>query len=196
MGIGLVRLIAGHKDIIGRHNFAHEYLSKFNQFAESYQKSFDVDLYVWLMSKVDKIQTQTAFCGLVDYRPPFANYYLKNYQIILNTIPKMHTRDANVHDISMCQDALIRYTGILSDRVCLSISRIKNPFTWLQEGVSFLLIIPMLVLQWTGLLNPSRVDAVILSPVFRIFSGIVMLLGLIASILTIILGWHDFIRIF
>jgi len=193
--LGVIRLVARHGRLAEQSALAYEYLSKFNTFANSYTSSFYAQLYFWLVSKSDKIQSQMGFCGIADYRPPFANYIMRNYQILVNTLPQMRTRKAMADNVAMCEDALIRYIGLIDDSLAYSASRLKNPLVWLQEGARLILAIPIITLQWVGLISPTKVDAVTLNPLFRVFSGIVLLLGLVASLLTIILGWEKLIEL-
>lgn len=68
---------------------------------------------------------------------------------------------------------------------------IFNPFICFREGVRFILGLPVLVLYWSGFVSTRTISAARVSSVFKFISGVITLIGLISSIITILLGWNE-----
>ncbi len=194
--IGFIRLLMKHRSLVNEANFAQEYLTKFRKFANSYLNSFDGQLYDWLNHRLIKINSQIGILGEVDYRPPFANYIVKNYQLIPNTLGEMRSRMAHPSLVAKCDDILVRYIGLADDWLTTSSKRLKNPFVWLREGVQSILALPILVLNWLGVISITTVNSLNENLFFKVLSGLVALVGLLAGIVTIALGWERFLDLF
>ena len=196
LAIGFIRLLVKRNRLITEGDFAQKYLSKFQKFATSYRDKFDGQLYYWLTHRAVKMQSQMGVFGQVDYKPPAANYYIRNYQFIVNTLPLMRSGMTYLPEVAMCEDALIRYIGLVDDRLASSSKRLKNPFIWLQEGVQLILALPVLVLHWSGLISITAIDSLTENLFFKVLSGLIILTGLVASVFTIALGWEEFLSLF
>ena len=196
MTIGLFNLLIDQRKLIEKHNFASEYLSRFQQFKNSYRTDFNGETYYWLTSHVSKIQSNLGFFGIVlNYQPAFSNYIHKSYQIIVNTLPEMRNMRADSSMINASEDALIRYIGFLDDAYENSINQIKNPFKWLKTGVQSIISLPFFILYWLGLISSSFLEKIINNSILKLISGFIALIGFIASIMSIILGWETFVRL-
>lgn len=195
MIIGFVNIFFDYLKSTKKAKFAIEYLTKFQQFEKSRNTNFDGETYYWLTHRVSKIQSQLGSYGVMDYQPPFGNYIHKNYQIIINALPEMRNGTADSSMINACEDVLIRYIGFLDDIIEISKNQLKNPFKWLQKGVQSIISFPFLVFYWLGLISLSYVNKIINNYIFKLISGFIALLGIIASIITIILGWEKFINL-
>ncbi len=124
-----------------------EYLNKFKQYAYSKERQIelgDADIYTWLTKKTIQIENELGgFSVVATYIPPFANYRVNNYQLILNTLPKIYRGIAHDSDIISCIEAMVRYIGMLEDKLTSNKSMMKNPIMWFKEGVSVVVLLPI-----------------------------------------------------
>lgn len=193
--VGLFNLVNDYRKVIIKRNFAIEYLHKFQKFRESHSADFSGETYYWLTKHVSQMQSQLGFFGVVDYQPPCSNYINRNYQVIVNTLPEMRNRNAHSSMINACEDALIRYIGHLDNVFESSINQLKNPFKWLQTGVQLTISLPFFILYWLGLISLYYVEKITDNFIFKLISGFITLASLIASIITIVLGWDRFVNL-
>lgn len=194
--VGLVNLISDHLKLKKRRYFSEEYLSKFQQFVKSYRNNFDGKIFYWLTHRGVKMQSELGSLGIIDYTPPFASHIIQNYQLIPNTLQEMHSYTfPNTSLIASCERALISYIGLIDDWLVNSAKQLRNPLIWLREGVQFIVSLPILVLSWSGLIKPSFVDKITNNFLFKFVTGLIVFVGLIGSIITITLGWEQFVNL-
>ena len=70
-----------------------------------------------------------------------------------------------------------------------------NPITCMGEGIRWIVGLPVDILQWAGLYSAGRSRKIKASVIFKAISNLIVLLGLISSIVTIVLGWDEFLVI-
>jgi hypothetical protein len=139
-----------------------------------------------------KAQREVGIFGIGEYIAPFQIYKIRNYQSIVNTLPKFRERFFNDAEITSVDDILLRCIGYyqeIDDRV---IKEGKNPFKWFQYGVRFLVGLPFMLLKWFGIISDQTLDQITSNRFFRVLSGLVGLIGFFGSIVTIITGWEAF----
>ena len=197
---GLIRIANRIRSLNQRISFANEFFEKVEEYVKSGGRNIEV--YSWLIHRSPKMQTSLGRIGIAGYRPPYANYMLSNYQIILNTLPELRQAledtlfASQAHEYYMLlQETLLRYTGVMSDLLEPQWGYLKNPIVWLREGVQLVLLVPLLLLEWAGLITSSTVSKFSGNLIFSIFSGIVTILGLLSAMITIVLGWEEFVHI-
>ena len=184
-----------------KYDFAFEYFDYLKKYIES--GGDDNSSYTWLTSKSSKIQNQMGVFGLVDYKPAGANYIHKNHQLIVNGLPELRQyyadryifqRLANEMAASL-QEALIRYSGHLEDKLEAAKSNLLNPIIAFREGVRSILAFPLNLLGWFGIVSMSTIYSVTTSIVFKLFSGLAAILAFVGTVMTIVVGWNDFVKI-
>ena len=126
-----------------------------------------------------------------------------NYQIVLNLIPEIRRelgdnilsidKSTAIDYAGMVSDSIIRYIGDLSDQLDVIQKELRNPIIWIREGFSWVMLLPLLLLYWIGLIGGSFVEKVSNNPLFKILAGIVTLLGVASTNMTIIMGWDAFV---
>lgn len=196
ISIGFGSLVRSYLRTLDRRNFAVEFVNKYRELVEGYlQNRLDSDVYYWLTSRSVRMQDELGTHGIMSYRPPFSNYIVHNYPVVLNTLPDI--RNGNVHsqDLLTVDDTLVRYIGVMDDVIANRRKELKNPLKWLREGVQWMLLLPFLILQWFGLLGASVINRVSSNIVFKFVAFIVTLIGLVSSVMGIALGWDQFIGI-
>ncbi len=197
------RLSAVYKSL----DFVEEFRSKFIDYCNS--RGEDREAYTWVTLNSPKMQRNMGSYGVYEaYQPPAANYMVKNYQIITNMIPEVRrhidlnneslgTMFASSIDgfIKAIDEALLRYIGVLNEQEDDAKRKLTNPFLWIRTGVEEVLSLPILLFAWFGLIGFSTVRRLQNNFFFQIFSVITTMAGLIAAIMTIVMGWDDFILV-
>ena len=196
--IGFVKILKRLNSKVSEVNFTSNYRNTFVEFTNQYlnpdNKQFNGEKYLWLTKNANKIQSNIGQTGMMDYIAPFRSYIIKNYQIILNTLPKFRDGSVKSFDINSVDDALIRYVGELEELEGYYRKRIKNPLMWFQEGINEILGLPLLVLTSFGILSQHSMYRIKHNMIFKVVSGIVGLISFIAAIVTIIQGKEETIE--
>lgn len=195
---GFVKIILSIKPLIDDLNFVQEYRQKFIQFTTPYlqrlqtplsQQALDSRLYHWLVSNMDKTQGLLGHFGVAHYTAPFGRFQAANYPYIINTVRQVRTEEAERNDILMCEDMMVRYIGAMNRTIDTDKNKIKNPFSWLQQGIQFYLGFPIRLLNWFGIISDNSFDAIVSSKLFKVLAGIGGLAGFLASVVSILQGW-------
>ncbi|WP_337222860.1 hypothetical protein [Vibrio alginolyticus] len=179
--------------------FFHEFKTKFREYWDSGGNNYEA--YGWLIHRSNKMQNQMGSQGVVaSFKPPYANYHVSNYPIILNMIPALNDslneyllREQAAQYASAIDEALIRHWGSLADREEMLVARLKNPVHWFQQGIRQVAGIPFYVLGLFGIMSIGRVGSIVGSSFFGIVSGLVSLIGFASAILSLVVGWEDFL---
>ena len=122
---------------------------------------------------------------------------IPNYQIIANLIPELKIasdgkygdNDLLTQYSDLLQETLIRYIGLLEDEKEKTLQEFKNPVIWFREGIRFFLSIPVLVLQWVGIINFSLTKKIASSLLFTLLSGFITIITVLSSIASLVIGW-------
>lgn len=177
-----------------------EFFENFKAYMES--GGDEVKYYTWMIHRSNKMQNQLGVTGIIhSYKPPYQNFAYKNYTVILSMLPDLKhaledyiLRDGVANQYaSTIQDTLVRHIGIVEDRIDLIVSDLKNPLKWLHVGVSEIVSIPAYMLSSLGILSETNVTRIISSSIFKIFSGLIALFRLVSSVITVVLGWNQFL---
>lgn len=194
--LGVTSIIYKILQLNKKYQIVEEYINKYRLLLNSTNdKSFDNDLYTWLTMNSVKMQEMMGPYGLISYRAPFTNYEIPKYQIILNVLSGIRADTAHDNLLKAADDALLRYVGLLTSTKDNIVKDLYNPFKWISTGVQTILSIPVYILNWCGLIGSPAVNAMTMSAIFRIVSGLITFIGLLASIMTIIIGWNSFCSI-
>jgi len=129
---------------------------------------------------------------------------ISNYPIILNMLPELQkyfdeqkqsggTLFASQSEsyAKGMDSALLRYIGSLNTWHTTSVQSLRNPFQWLRIGVEQILSFPILFLSWFKIFGDSSVVSVQGNIIFRLISALATLAGLVASGMTVILGYKQ-----
>ena len=194
---GLGRVVLTLKRLRKRHEFGEEYLKRFSLFAKSVaDHSFDSEEYVWLTERVSKMELDMGYHGVLEfYKPPFANYALRNYQILPQTLTNMRAGNSHPQEPGFCQDALLRYLGQLRDAHESVYGQLKNPFVWLRESVSLVVTLPLRLAQWFGLYEYSTFARLSGSWLVKALTFISTLAGFAVAVMTLVMGWSRFVAV-
>jgi hypothetical protein len=160
----------------------------------------DLEKYYWLLHRSVPMQSQMGRHGIIaEFHAPFGMFTKRNYPVLLNAIPSVHQSltggmpgQAQQYG-QMAHEALVRYCGVLDDRLQRAKAEAKNPVVAFRQGVQAVLSAPRSLLSWLGLVSPPNPYS--RRPLARIGSGLVALLSLAAAVITVVVGWGSFLEI-
>jgi len=199
--IGLLAVRAELLSLQTDTSFATEYLQTFRRYMESRGKSGEA--YGWLTMNAVRMQQDLGQLGVMNmYRPAGATFSYNHYPIVINMLPALHQDlTGQFADIMteplryMAQtinDAIIRYFGVLERREHYLRKKSKNPVVLLREGFQQILILPFMILGWFGLYAEGNLTRLRRSRLVQAISGVVTLLGVLAAIVSLVVGWPAF----
>jgi len=202
--IGFLKIFNRLSSIVKEIDFANEYRNKFVGFTNKYFANYDQwrhsgnldsELYVWLTMNVNKIQNILGSMGEMTFKPAFQNYFVPNYEIIINTIPKFREGQVEAFEVNSVDDCLLRYIGHQEENRKNISSFLKNPIIWFREGFREIFSLPLLILNWFGIFSIRTVYKIKNSLIYKVIAGFLALLSLISGLITIILGYDQTIII-
>jgi hypothetical protein len=125
---------------------------------------------------------------------------VNHYSIIRDGIPQLHnyfTTGLNSQANQMANyisGTLYSKIGSYENELFLYKRSIKNPVKLFLTGIQQVVLIPIYIFSWVGLFGNKTINKIRQSFIVKMFSGILALIGIISSIMTIILGWDDFFQ--
>lgn len=192
--IGIIGLISKYKSSNKKFLFLDEFGRKLALFLEPGKSTTQVrnESYLWLSMNVDKAQAIVGSNGIIRYKPAFYNVLYNNYPLLTNTVMKIGSHQDEPEDITYSLNLILRQIGIQKDISDESRKHLFNPLFWVFEGVRVIIGFPVFLLEMFGLLKNNGYERFTESLLVRIFSFLVTLLGIIASLIQIFQGW-DFV---
>lgn len=193
---GWILLAKRAHEIVERLEFAHEFAHRLNEYVSS--GGTNMDSYGWLLHRSPEMQKEMAGHGIMrGFRPPFAKVMYKQYPIILNMLPSLREQFEDGIGMSLArqyanslEESLVRYQGALDDRLERARQDLRNPFVAFRQGVQAIVVFPGFLLHWLGL---GKAPGLYGRGAFvRYLTGIVSIIGLLAALITIVVGWSDF----
>lgn len=193
-------------DYIRRRYFTISFQNNFANLIDNFVTSHSLNsvFYEKCIHDIDEIQTELGGTGVAaEFVDSLNGVRFRNYQLFTNIFPELRkfsgmldnsiVADRCNHLIGLCDDALRRHEGNL-DRVIGKIStQLWNPITCLGIGVRWIIWLPGNILEWAGIINTQKVYAIHQNRIFKFFESVGVIIGLVGSIFTIILGWNDMI---
>lgn len=189
-----------------RCDFTTEFNNKFFDFVnETFViNHIDGDKYSAVILEVDNIQQELGMDGVLSsFYDPLHGMQGRNYQLFMNIMPEIRSAVSERDNIiimerinqlmGLCEDALKRHIGNLERAIENEKKGLFNPITCLGEGIRWLVGFPVDILCWAGLYSVARSQKIKVSTIFKIISNIIVVIGLISSIVTIALGWDEFL---
>jgi hypothetical protein len=157
--------------------------------------------YIQLMKNANIIQCYLGTQGYARVQMPFEHDTpINHYSIIRDGVPQLQaylTTGLNTQASQMANyisGTLYSRIGSYENELSIYKNNIKNPIKLIVTGIQRVILIPMYILSWLGLFSNKTINRIGATFIFKLLSGIVALIGLISSIMTIILGWDDFLR--
>lgn len=194
--IGFFQIRKSSQALEEKIKFADDFLDHFRKYYTNGGR--DMDTYQWLVFRSNKMQSQLGVIGIyAQYRPPFANYIVSNYPIILNTLPALRdsfSRPSRLtYDYAMAiEECVIRYLGVVDEWAQTAQQRVKNPLVWFREGIQTVLGVPFYILSSFGIMSTVTLSRISNNKLFKVVGALVGLLAFISSIIGIVTGWDAF----
>lgn len=207
--------VTGHvikRKRIASYNKRAEYTADFNNtFFDFVNEVFTTrrmnsEKYNAVIVEVDKIQEELGMDGVLnEFVDPLKGIQCRNYQLFMNIMPEIRTAlsgmgysvmDERINQLmGLCEDTLRRHIGNLDRAMEHEKKGQRNPVTCMGEGIRWIVGLPVDVLQWAGLYSAGRSRKIKASIIFKAMSNLIVFTGLISSVVTIVLGWDEFLEI-
>lgn len=198
--IGFLRVNHYCHHLLDVKTFAIDFLDKLRTYLSS--NGSDGGTYSWLTLKSNKMQNQLGSAGIMAaYKPPFANFQYTNYPIILNMLPELRNALSDSYVLSRLadqyaatiQEVIIRHIGSIEEIEEFNRKKLKNPIIWFREGVQLLISSPLYAAFWLGVIKEPVIDRLTGNIIFKFISTFVTLVGFVGSVITIVIGWDQFL---
>ena len=198
--VGVVRLLVVRSRVAGNLS----YIIEFRQRLEHLMGSQDRNVYDWLTMNANRMQAQLGGGGIMTFRPPFANYVVHNYPVVLNVLAELRKcfsdsllarGDLPNQYHALLDDALLRHEGTLRELHRRNSLSLRNPLKWLPVGASWVLALPVWLLESFGLVSHSVASRIESSRTFRLISSVAALLAFVSAVVGLVTGWEPFLAI-
>lgn len=178
-------------------DYLHDYNEKYVTYLNSYlAKLIDSDeenkLYGELIRKSPKAQRFLGSDGVISYKPAGASHMYNNYQALINTVQALRNPILMSEEFNWVNNMLIMKMATYEDIMSEIRGDMKNPLVLLREGIQFFITLPIILLYWTGIMDYTTSYKLSNNIIVKLLSFIILLIGLISSIITIVLGWEQF----
>ena len=201
--IGYFKIKREQKDLIHKIDFLIQFNNKFSSLVNGcynsgnflHTENINNELYSWLVLNSNKAQRTIGAFGIGDVRGPFNSYQARNYQFIVNILPKFRGGLPHIQEAAFVESGVLSGIGYFQEKYDLLKSDQNNPLKWFQYGIQFFLGLPIALLVWFGILNNSKLDSLERNVVFKFTSSIISLISFFSSIVSLVTGWNPFISI-
>lgn len=212
--IGFVRKTIQAHRALKEYEFTCDFRQQFYKYlqlvfgrAEGVTESESLEALNFLLRNSYKMQGMLGGYGVIhSFKPPYLNMVYPRYDVILNAIPEIESithrfpLDSMVRDgglrteyVKLVDNTLIRYEGVLEDRIKTLSRQRWNPIIMLRDGIEALLLPVFYLFLWFGLISRGTIDTISHSYFFKLLSFVFFTLGVVGSIMTVVLGWDDFL---
>ena len=179
--------------------FVNIFFNKLHEYIES--SGTDTNSYTYMTKNSNQMQNQLGHQGKMTVQHPFNQGVTRNYTIILTGLPQIRSyfsqsilRSQAIQLSQLVNDALLRNIGDCEKKIDEIIKKIYNPIILYKTGWEYIISVPFTILFWFGIFTKRILNSLIENILFKFITGIIALLGVISSILTIALGYNDFIK--
>ena len=184
----------------------HKYLHFVFGHTDKASEAESAEALGFLLRNSYKMQGMLGGYGVMDsFKPPYSNMIYHRYDVILNVIPEIESithrfplgsvvRDNGLRAeyAKLVDNTLIRYEGVLEDRIKILCRQRWNPVIMLRDGIEALLLPVFYLFLWFGLISRSTIETISHSYFFKLLSFVFFILGAVGTVMTIALGWSEF----
>jgi len=179
--LGHIRNSRDQIKIFEHQHLLNEVISKFSKF--SHEEGIDEEAYKWLIQRSTQIENQLGLNEFISLLTQIKNSFEIVSDININTSKD----DARNH--------LLRKKGDLDDEMKNIRNNEGNIFCYFRLGVNELVSFPFYLLGWLGVITPNMINHLTNNKLASFIPKIFTLLSIIAAVMTLILGWDDFINL-
>lgn len=205
--LGFIMKLIELSDIFKRINFTDNYRNKFINLINEIisNNNFNQQLYYELTSDVNSMQYELGSDGIYAYvADNLKGFSTRNYQLLINFLPEvrniLNEQDNMVmmnryhQSINNCDDMFIRHLGTLRGFEQNIRKNMFNPFSCFSDGIKFIVSLPILLLNWFGFISNENTRKAKHSWIVKLLNFIFTLIGFISAVMTIVIGWEDFLH--
>lgn len=200
---GFIKILIKFKKVKNNISECENYRYKVCEFIEKInQDEFSYEVFEYLNSQSYSIQKIIGAFGVAaNYKPSYANYFITNYDIIINEVNNLLSCYSNgfrkgISDsLIMIDSSIGKYMGYAEDKRKKVFKDLCNPFVWIREGVRAIVTFPIFFMYWTGIIEYSNYNKIQNNKIVRFGSVIFGTLGFISTLITIITGYEPFMNI-
>mgnify|MGYP000623786655 CR=1 FL=1 len=202
MGTGWISFYFLRERIKTKLAFTKEFFERLKQYIAS--QGSNIESYSWMIHNSEKMQKTMGQYGRYElFQPACSVGYFQNYPAIINLLPELRSAfDDNIvlsrlskQYGSQLQEIILRYLGVLESQQDECISGSHNPIICFKVGCTQVLLFPLQILAWLGILAIGNLNSVQSNLTFKLISNGCILISFLASIVGIVTGWSEFIRI-
>ncbi|MEL7569123.1 MAG: hypothetical protein AAGU14_01035 [Eubacteriaceae bacterium] len=201
--VGYIRLSYLKKDNDKNKTFISLFLSNLREFCnELIEGKCNEEKFEWLQLNSEKVQIQLGDYGRIKYKPSYSNIEYDNYLIIINGIYNIREWFYKLkYDFDgilkaekrIIENPLLIYIGVINNYNEEIIKSLKNPVIWFREGIRAIVILPIYLVFWFGIIRYSTYKNANNNNITRFISFILTIIYLISSVITIT-GYNPFIK--
>ena len=204
--LGAVAKILSIRSLEKRRQYTIEYREKFIEYCNETASSGNLNdvNYQFLLMDANKIQRELGIDGIISlYRDPLAGIQIQNYPLFLNffTEYRNYMRDRGLFydrinsSIGSCDEALLKHIGSLEEAINAGKKRLINPVYCFSNGIGCIISMPVKILEWCEIINGDASKKVLGSKIHLILEKTITIIGLIASVMTIVMSWDQWIAL-
>lgn len=107
-----------------------EFRNRFVAFAVEYfeNENLEEKEYRWLLENVDEVNAILGGSATMTYKPPFANYIVKNYELLINLLPEFNSSmGAHRDNATTAESILTRYIGSMKKLIQKRQKKLRQP---------------------------------------------------------------------
>jgi len=190
--VGRVTQIRRINSCVDRMNFIDGYFSDFDNISQRYvARQQDRETMGRLLAGASRMQTLLGRAGIVGYQDRLRGYQINNYQVVPNTLSKIQNGQAIEADLHLVLTSIPMRRGELAGVLESLQAELKNPIKLILLGIRWVITLPLTLAQYAGVIGEPRYNALFSSWIVKFLTFVITLFGLLASVVTILLGWHD-----
>ena len=204
--VGIVKQIISYINLKKKLNFTEDYREKLISLVKTLAstKKLDNAIYYDLTESVIKMQQELGEDGiLAQFEDNLTGFRATNYQYLINFLPSLRNIDFGNSIIldryntatHCCDDMFIRHIGCLKNCINRTKKSFFNPFLCFSFGVKFIITLPFSIIKWFGFMSDSKYTKILQSGFITSLNMIITISGFVSSIISITIGWKDFIKI-
>lgn len=202
--VKVAKILSYNKRLTFTMEYKHDFVRLMNNVLDN--KGIDSELHSKLVKQVDKMQEELGKDGvLAEMIDPLKQVHCRNYQVLINFMAN-YTQELMMggslmmervmNHAGLCDNALLRHIGRIENARADTGKSLINPFSCFSEGVRWVISLPVNILYWSGIISYSTRNKYKNNTLKVLIDKFIVLIGLVGSIATLILGWEDLVNIF
>jgi len=168
----------------------------------------DRSAYNWMVERSDTVQAMLGRSGVMGITDRLRGLRANNWPIVLNALPEINHAfsDRDYGSLSPMsrrtqrlvqgvEHSLRRFIGSTQQQLNREKWRLFNPIVLFCGGVALVLELPLFILSEFKIISTTRRVIIANGKVFSLLSGVMTIATLVATLMTIVLGWDRFLEV-